>query len=293
MKKVRKTVSASILSMSLLTVMAGAAVAPALGIIREHFSNASGLLVQLIISLPGLIAVLMVCLFMPNDRLGRHEDTAQNHVNWAAGKEGTHTMGIGERLRKFHPSIVGMFLCMSLFFVYPSNFAIACHAQTSLSQNAVTLIMVGLDVVAFFIGLAFSFLMRHLRVGMKFIAPAGFIVGYAVLAAWHGVTTLLLGSFLIGIANGVGVPYLNTIASIKGGKDAVTTVMPLISASFYLGQFLSPIYVSGLGAALFSSNPAVSVSGPYILAVIVGVLYLLQVILTRNFQSLPPEEAGR
>ena len=47
----------------------------------------------------------------------------------------------------------------------------------------------------------------------------------------------VFGSALIGIANGVGVPYLNTIASIKGGKNSATTVMPLLSAALYLGQF--------------------------------------------------------
>ncbi|MCK8623347.1 hypothetical protein [Prevotella sp. E13-27] len=49
---------------------------------------------------------------------------------------------------------------------------------------------------------------------------------------------ILLGSAFIGIANGVGIPYLNTIASIKGGKDSAITVMPLLSAALYLGQFV-------------------------------------------------------
>lgn len=44
----------AILSLSLLTVMAGAAVAPALGIIREYFSDEPLTTVQLIISMPAL-----------------------------------------------------------------------------------------------------------------------------------------------------------------------------------------------------------------------------------------------
>lgn len=39
MGKTSKMVTASILSMSLLTVMAAAAIAPAMGIIREHFQS--------------------------------------------------------------------------------------------------------------------------------------------------------------------------------------------------------------------------------------------------------------
>ena len=52
---VTKRVTATILSMSLLTVMAGAAIAPALGIIKAHFSEADALLVQLIVSMPALL----------------------------------------------------------------------------------------------------------------------------------------------------------------------------------------------------------------------------------------------
>ena len=44
----------SILSLSLLTVMAGSAVAPALGVIRDHFSDSSPMFIQMIISIPAL-----------------------------------------------------------------------------------------------------------------------------------------------------------------------------------------------------------------------------------------------
>ena len=53
----------AILSLSLLTVMAGAAVAPALGTIREHFADQSGTLVQMIISIPALFIFLSSFIF--------------------------------------------------------------------------------------------------------------------------------------------------------------------------------------------------------------------------------------
>ena len=56
----------AILSLSLLTVMAGAAVAPALGLIQEHFSNTDKGLVQMIVSMPALfIAGTNLLLFKP------------------------------------------------------------------------------------------------------------------------------------------------------------------------------------------------------------------------------------
>lgn len=48
----------AILSLSLLTVMAGAAVAPALGTLQEHFADSDSTTVQLIIS----IAVFAACM---------------------------------------------------------------------------------------------------------------------------------------------------------------------------------------------------------------------------------------
>lgn len=53
----------SILSLSLLTVMAGAAMAPALGVIREYFSDEKTLFVQMIISMPAVFIFLTSFVF--------------------------------------------------------------------------------------------------------------------------------------------------------------------------------------------------------------------------------------
>ena len=370
----------TVLSISLLTVMAGAAIAPALGIIRDHFADAPDMLVQLIVSLPalfiivtnllfpwlcglmktrtlalsglllyvvagagcffvdniwvlltmrallgvsvgmimplstgllayyfppekqaglmglaaamnqmggviatllagllaniswnyaflvyllGLIAVLLVLLYLPNERL--------------KGGSGP-SLGL---LKRFHPSVVGMFLVMILFFIYPTRFAISAHAGTDMSNNAITLIMVGLDVVAFLVGMVFGKMMQRFRHGMKYLAPTGFIVGYLLLSLGSSLPLLLAGSAFIGIANGIGVPYLNTIASMKAGKEAASTVMPLLSAALYLGQFLSPLIVTPLGTLCFSSSDLLA---PFKTGVIIGILYLLQAFLTRKKQ---------
>lgn len=65
---VTKRVTATILSMSLLTVMAGAAIAPALGIIKAHFSQANALLVQLIVSMPALLIIVTNFFFLSISR---------------------------------------------------------------------------------------------------------------------------------------------------------------------------------------------------------------------------------
>ena len=393
MQKNMRGLTFAILSISLLTVMAGAAMAPALGAIREHFTHCSPLTVQFIVSLPaltiilttfafrplcrlmrtrtlaltglvlyvvagagayfvddialllllrallgvsvgmvmplstgllsyyfppeeqsrlmglaaamnqmggvvatmlagvlatvewryaflvylaGLLAIVLVAIFLPNEQLNQ-----QGRANQAQKTK----FGTLHLLRRFHPSVTAMLLTMMLFFVYPTNFALTAREQ-GVGTLTTTLIMVGLDAVAFAIGLCFGWLMGHMRRQMKYVAPLGFMAGYALLAFVPGMAGMIAGSALIGIANGVGVPYLNTIASIKGGRDAAVTVMPLLSAALYLGQFVSPLIVSPLAGCIGNT------SAPYIVALGIAALFLLQMFLTRNQQALPPATTG-
>lgn len=382
----KSRLTATILSISLLTVMAGAAVAPALGAVRDYFSDANPLLVQMVVSMPalfiiltnfcfpllcrhlrtrtlsivglllyvaagagaffadnivsllvfrallgvsvgmlmplstgllayyfapqemarlmglsaamnqmggvvatllagvlssiawnyaflvyllGLAALVMVVLYLPNEHLQPS----------ASAKAGTMAV-----LKPFHPSVVGMLLLMTIFFVYPTNFALVARSL-GWSPTWITGVMVGLDVVAFFVGLAFGKLMSTFRVIIKYFAPIGFLIGYGVMALCPTAVGLMAGSVLIGLANGVGVPYLNTIAGIKGGKDSTTTVMPMLSAALYLGQFVSPLIVMPTALYCFPCNP----SGVWCVAVGLCLLFLLQTFLTRKFHRLPPE----
>lgn len=376
--------------MSLLTVMAAAAIAPAMGIIRQHFASAPDMLVQLIISLPALFIILTNLLFLPISRVLRTRAIAiiglvlyvaagtgcffvdnihllllmrallgvsvglimplstgllsyfyppeeqarlmglSAAMNQMGGVVGTLLAGMlasiawnyaflvylfglialvmivcwlpneklgssnkrgkvfePRQLLKFHPSVIGMLLLTMVFFVFPTNFAIITSRQLQLDTTAITLIMVALDLLAFFVGLVFGHLMHRFRTSIKFFPPIVLIIGYAFYAEASNVAMLLIGSAFIGVGNGIGVPYLLTIASIKGGKNSATTVMPLLSASLYLGQFISPILILPLAELLFGSH---DVTGPYRVAVLISLLFLLQVWMTRRFQSLPPED---
>ena len=384
---VSRRVTATILSMSLLTVMAGAAIAPALGIIKVHFSEVPAMLVQFIISMPALLIIITNLFFLSLSRVLRTRAIATTglllYVVAGAGcffvdniylllamrallgvsvglimplstgllayyfppEQQAQLMGLSaamnqmggvvatllagllatiewnyaflvyllglialvmvwlwlpdeqldsankrgvpfqpRQLLKYHPSVIGMLLLMTIFFVFPTNFAIVASQQLALSTEVITAIMVGLDVVAFFVGLSFGGLMNRFRLGIKYFAPLLFLLGYASYLV-PSVSMTVLGSVFIGMANGVGVPYLNTIASIKGGKNSATTVMPLLSAALYLGQFISPLIVIPMSKALFEADDIVA---PYKVGIGFCLIFLLQVYSTRHFQSLPP-----
>lgn len=390
MSKPSKMVTATILSMSLLTVMAAAAIAPAMGIIKEHFASSPDILVQMIISLPALFIIITNMFFLQISRVWRTRTIAtvglllyvvagtgcffidnlnallvmrallgvsvglimplstgllsyfyppekqarlmglSAAMNQMGGVVGTLLAGVlasiewnyaflvyvfglvalfmilrflpneklgssnkrgkefdPRQLLKFHPSVIGMLLLTMVFFVFPTNFAIITGKQLGIDTGIITLLMVALDLLAFFVGLVFGKMMGKFRTTIKFFPPIALIIGYSFYAGASNMAMILVGSAFIGLANGVGVPYLMTIASIKGGKNSATTVMPLLSAALYLGQFISPIIILPLAETFFGADDIV---GPYKIAVCISVIFLIQVWATRHFQSLPPVE---
>lgn len=368
-----KPLAASILSLSLLTVMAGAAVAPALEVIRAHFSDASRTSVQLIVSMPavfivitnlcfnrlaekfgsktlvmtglvlytaggccaglfdsiglvllmralvgvgvgmimplstglltyyfppekregllglasaanqlggviatllagllagiswrlsfmvylmGLISIVLCLIFLPNDRIGG-----------AAQPDEAPRGGV---FRRNLTHIAAMFLLMSAFFVYPANFAIVTAAEGDIPMQLCAPVMAGLDLVAFLGGLLFVWVKRVSGRFAALVAPLMFLVGYCLLAFVGGTAGTLAGSALIGFANGVGIPCIISAASANEGRRAATTVMPLLSASMYLAQFVSPFLLSAVAA--FAGGAA---RLPYYLAVAISALLCL------------------
>lgn len=365
----------TILSMSLLTVMAGAAIAPALGRINEHFAGESPVLVQLIISMPALFiiistlffgalcrrfstrtialigligyvvtgagaffvdgivpllilrALLGVCVgmimplstglltyyFPPEEQAslmglsGAMNQLGGVIANLLAGLLAgiswnfafiVYLLGIAaivlvlrylpaehinssgrislKLLGKYHGSVGALFLLMIVFFVYPTNFAVSASRLATLSPNVITIIMVSLDFVACIVGLVFGSMMKRMPKTMKYLAPLLFACAYLLMGLHPEVWALALGSAIIGVATGVGLPYLNTVASFKGGKDAAATVMPLMSAALYLGQFISPIVVLPLGNAIFGNADA---TAPFKTAAIFAAFFLLYTIV--------------
>lgn len=372
-----KKLTTTILSISLLTVMAGAAVAPALGTIQQHFSDAPTTLVRLIVSIPalfiivvnllfpwvtkmlrtrtiallgligyvvfgmgaflavniamllllrgllgvcvgllmplstgllayynppekmpslmglsaamnqmggvlatllagvlatigwnyaflvyglGLIAVVLVVIHLPNERLDR------------TSTKGGLTL---KQTREYGSLIVSMVLCMVLFFVFVSNFSIAESGKFTTLQ--ITYLMMGVDVIALIVGLFFGPMMKRCGRMVRLFPPVAYMVAFSLLSSPWGLCAVVAALALIGLANGVGIPYLNTMASTKGGKDSVSVAMPLMSAALYIGQFASPLVVGLISTSL----PMAAVS-PYQIAAFFSVLYLLQVVLSKK-----------
>ena len=375
-QKKQTALMVSILSLSLLTVMAGAAVAPALGVIQEYFADSNQLFVQMIVSIPavfivitnfifpklcakfgaktlvtvglvfyvfggclagafsniylvlitrafvgigvgiimplstgllayffeageqeslmgyssamnqmggvlatlmsgllanitwrasflvylmGLISMMLCLLFLPNVNIG-----SERHAESPIQK----TVDI---IKENYVYIGAMLLLMTTFFVYPTNFAMETIKEGIVPSRYIALIMAGMDFVAFFGGMLFVKVKSSFGRNTRFVAPVLFCLGYLLMAAVGGWIGILAGSMCIGFANGAGVPFLMSEISMRAGRNAATTVMPLMSAALYLAQFVCPILISAITTLLGSTMMHL----PYYFAAVLAGMFIL------------------
>ena len=367
----------AILSLSLLTVMAGAAVAPALDLIRDYFSDVDPLYVQLIISMPALfiaitnlffqrlsrrfrartlliiglgfyvvggcaaglfsnIFLVLVCRAVVGVGVGiimplstgliafyftrDKQDVLMGYssaMNMLGGVVATLIAGalsmFSWRLsffvyllglisiilcalwmpnesiydskqpkkeqgvfRRYYVYIVAMFLLMATFFIYPADFAMETAKQGIIPVQYVAIIMASMDILGFFGGLAYAGARRRFGAAACFIAPVLFACGYGLLSLVPGWFGTLAGSFIIGFANGIGVPFIMTTAAAKAGAAAPTTVMPMLSLALYLAQFVTPFLLTAIRPLLSGFIPGYS---SYTAAIFMAALFFLWSIL--------------
>lgn len=203
----------------------------------------AGLLAQIswqhafMVYLMGLISIILCAMWMPNESIapgdsdssGRQKETAQE-----------------SSFKKYYAYIIAIFLVMLTFFIYPADFAMESARMHLVPEKFVAAVMASGDIFGFFGGLAYAGMRKHLKGATRFAAPVLFFIGYLILTTVTNFGGAVAGSWFIGFANGVGIPFIISSASIKAGKNAASTVMPLLSISMYLSQFLAPFILSGL-----------------------------------------------
>ena len=188
-----------------------------------------------LVYLMGFFSIILCVIFVPNDRIHRSEasavdrDADESAVDRVAeGSASPNDKGV---FRQNYVYIIAMFLLMTTFFLYPANFAMETVQDSVIPTRYIASIMAGADLIAFFGGLLFVALKKICGRFARFLAPLLFLAGYLLLILAGGWFGVLAGSACIGFANGVGVPFIIFEASVRAGKAAATTVMPLISAA--------------------------------------------------------------
>ena len=232
----------------------GGVVATLLSGILAGFSWRASFLVYLM----GLISIVLCGIFMPDEKIQQQTEDGEKKK-------------AGRVFRENYVYVVGMFLLMTIFFIYPSNFAMETVADGVIPQQLIAVIMAMMDFVAFIGGLTFVKARRVCKGKTKYLAPVLFFIGYLLMALPGGWAGTLTGSAMIGFANGAGIPFIISEASMKAGKSAAVTVLPLISAALYLAQFLCPVIMSAVTAVLGGIVPHL----PYYFAALLALIFCL------------------
>lgn len=269
----------AILSLSLLTVMAGAAVAPALDVIQQHFSGEPVILIQLIISMPALFIAITNLFF------GKLCALFKGRTLTLTGLIFYVVFGCAAGLCS---NIYLLLICRALVgvgvgIIMPMSTGLITYYFTRDKQDTLmgyssAMNMMGGVVATLIAGFLGGLLFPKCKTAMgnrsKYIAPVLFILGYIALQSASGLLLTLIGSFMVGAANGIGVPYFISTASAKAGANAATTVIPALSIALYIAQFTAPTIITAIQAGLGSVSGAVT---SYEAAILLSVVMLLWV----------------
>lgn len=210
-----------------------------------------------LVYLLGLFSFVLCLLFLPNEKIRHKEDSGLQHD------------GPRKNIRSYFFHILSIFLLLLTFFVYPSSFALETAKEGVIPQAAIAVIMAGMDLVAFLGGLSFAHMKRNVGKSIRFLSPLLFLVGYCILFLVGGWPGAVIGSALVGFANGSGIPFIISDASQKAGRLAAATVMPLLTMAMNLGQFVTPLILS-LGSTLLADAQVVRL--PYLIAMAMAVV---------------------
>jgi len=202
----------------------------------------------------GLLSMILVFIHLPKTKLGKNSNQDSEKVT---------------KFKKY-PFVISMFLLMGTFFIYPTNFALISIEDNLIPQTWIPTLMAFVDLLAFFMGIYFVKIKKRLENTITVIVPILFIIAYLLLFINYSSSVIvILGSALIGIATGLGIPVIYSESSKIAGRFAVTIIMPLISVALYSGQFLTPFLVNGMNFVVKNNYHA-----PYILGIILSIVLL-------------------
>jgi MFS family permease len=222
-----------------------------------------------LVYLIGLAAMVLIAVTLPNTKIKRKSSRISK-------KQLTGS--------SFH--LIAMFLTFIIFYVLVTNFAIIATIEQRIPLSLIGIIMSIQTVAGCFIGFIFGRVEARLGSKIRVYAPVCFMVGYLCLALLSHIVFVALGVFFIGLGLGLMVPHLNSSLLKMTNKDDATSIMALMSAALYGGQFVSPIIIQVAGNFIAPSF----IRYPYFLAVLLSVILIgfLQ-LNNRMFKQKHPE----
>jgi MFS family permease len=134
------------------------------------------------------------------------------------------------------------FLVVLIFYTLPTNLSIFIQEEGIGTPSTAAFLISVSTLTSTLIGLIFSrlynkFINQLLLIGLVFCA-----FGFGSVAFFPGLNALIASEILVGIGLGILFPYFSLLITQVTTDQKTTSALSLLSSSFGLGIFLSPIF---------------------------------------------------
>jgi len=136
--------------------------------------------------------------------------------------------------------IVGMLLVNIAFYAVPANVALFMKEQQIGQIQSAGTVISAFMISGFIAGLILSYIRKLFKTYTVFSGIAFMALGYSFLSIAYSLTSVVIGSALVGFSFGVLFPSLLILITGKCSGPGCILALSFTSCAQFLGQFLSP-----------------------------------------------------
>jgi len=179
----------------------------------------------------GLIIFILVFFFLPKDK----------------PQEAPEGVGKAKIPMSIFSLALGACGVMLVYYAIATNMALYLE-ESNLGGSEIAGIVIAFSTVG---GMITSVILVRLEMLLKqYIIPVAVLVmglAFGILTITHSIPIVLLGVSLVGFGQGIVFPLVNVRALSQVDPYHSDKVIAIVSSSIYIGQFLSPIVLDGIG----------------------------------------------
>ncbi len=137
------------------------------------------------------------------------------------------------------------FITIILFYTAPTNLSLYIQEENIGNSSTAAFLTSISTLTSTLCGMVFSYFYRKFTNNLLYIGTAFCALGFFCLSLLPGITTLVFGEIIIGVGLGFLFPYFSLRITQATSGEKTTSALALLSSSFGLGIFLSPVFFIG------------------------------------------------
>lgn len=177
-------------------------------------------------------------------------------------------------LKRIWPYAVGIFSMTVLYFAMLNNCSGIVTAEGTVDAAYVGVVMSVQTVASLLTGVFLEQIQRFCGRFTKYVIWGTGLLSMAALCVPNNLPCLLVGLFALGVGLAMAVGLFNAHACMACHREESLSVMSVISFTRCLGQFSSPVILTGAQALLGMDGPRFPYYACLILAVVMFLLFI-------------------